>query len=224
MKLTLNVIFGIPQVILGHRETTRLSTAQRALLEEAVEGVVDGIEPKMRLVRGYQKKLQPAVATARAYIDALVERIPGPLFITPKAFVKDPYVNAFFATAKMEVKYRRATPTHTPLVASGWVERAARGGDILQSVHHARLAEHRLEIQLRFGVARAGFAFDDLSGAFVVGVGHDPLEVEVIARVQSFRGVLHELVVLLGQLRAMSLFHLFVQLLGFQELGDLRKI
>jgi len=33
-------------------------------------------------------------------------------------------IHAFFATAKMEVKYRRATPTHTPLVASGWVERA----------------------------------------------------------------------------------------------------
>jgi uncharacterized protein (TIGR00369 family) len=33
-------------------------------------------------------------------------------------------VNAFFATAKMEVKYRRATPTNTPLVAVGWVERA----------------------------------------------------------------------------------------------------
>ncbi len=99
MKLHLKM-FRIPDVITGRRETTRLDTEQRALLEEAVEGVVDGIEPKMRLVRGYQKKLQPAVATARAYIDALVEQIPGPLFITPKAFVKDPYVNAFFATPR----------------------------------------------------------------------------------------------------------------------------
>jgi uncharacterized protein (TIGR00369 family) len=32
-------------------------------------------------------------------------------------------VNTFFATAKMEVRYRRATPTDTPLVAVGWVER-----------------------------------------------------------------------------------------------------
>jgi hypothetical protein len=99
MKLHLKM-FGIPDVILGRRETTRLSAKQRALLEEAVEGVVDGIEPKMRLVRGYRKKLQPVVATAHAYIDALVEQIPGPLFMTPKAFVKDPYVNAFFATPR----------------------------------------------------------------------------------------------------------------------------
>ncbi len=29
--------------------------------------------------------------------------------------------NAFFATARMEVRYRRPTPTNTPLVAVGWV-------------------------------------------------------------------------------------------------------
>lgn len=32
-------------------------------------------------------------------------------------------VNAFFATAKMEIRYRRSTPTGVPLVAVGWVER-----------------------------------------------------------------------------------------------------
>jgi acyl-coenzyme A thioesterase PaaI-like protein len=31
--------------------------------------------------------------------------------------------NDFFVTARMEVRYRRATPTDTPLVAIGWVER-----------------------------------------------------------------------------------------------------
>lgn len=32
----------------------------------------------------------------------------------------------FFVTAKMEVRYRRATPTNTPLVAVGWVEQWGR--------------------------------------------------------------------------------------------------
>jgi acyl-coenzyme A thioesterase PaaI-like protein len=31
--------------------------------------------------------------------------------------------NAFFVTAKTEVRYRRATPVNTPLLAVGWVER-----------------------------------------------------------------------------------------------------
>ena len=33
-------------------------------------------------------------------------------------------INAFFATAKIEIRYRRSTPTNTPLTAIGWVERA----------------------------------------------------------------------------------------------------
>ena len=33
-------------------------------------------------------------------------------------------INAFFATARIEVRYRQATPTDTPLVAVGWVDRA----------------------------------------------------------------------------------------------------
>jgi uncharacterized protein (TIGR00369 family) len=31
-------------------------------------------------------------------------------------------INDFFVTAKMEMRYRRATPTDTPLLAIGWVE------------------------------------------------------------------------------------------------------
>jgi acyl-coenzyme A thioesterase PaaI-like protein len=31
-------------------------------------------------------------------------------------------INDFFVTAKMEIRYRRATPTETPLLAVGWVE------------------------------------------------------------------------------------------------------
>ena len=97
MKLHLK-LFDFRAAMIARHETQRLSPEQRAALEQDVESVVDGIEPKMRLVSGYQKKLQPAVATARAYIDALVEKIPGPLSMTQKAFVSDPHVNAFFAT------------------------------------------------------------------------------------------------------------------------------
>lgn len=97
MKLHLN-LFALPRTLRARRDSQQLDARQRAELEQAVESVVDGIEPRMRLVRGYQKKLQPAVMAARAYIDGMVEQIPGPLDITPRAFVSDPYVNAFFAT------------------------------------------------------------------------------------------------------------------------------
>jgi acyl-coenzyme A thioesterase PaaI-like protein len=35
-------------------------------------------------------------------------------------------IQTFFVTAKMEVRYRRATPTDTPLLAVGWVERGGQ--------------------------------------------------------------------------------------------------
>jgi hypothetical protein len=97
MKLQFK-LFGMPGSRLARRESARLSPQQRAARQAHVENVIDGIEPRMRLVRGYQKKLQPAVSAARAYIDGLVEQIPGPLDVAPKAFVSDPHVNAFFAT------------------------------------------------------------------------------------------------------------------------------
>lgn len=65
---------------------------------KALERVVDGTEPKLRLVPAYKKKLLPAVATALEHIDATVEQIPGPLDVSRKTFTSDPRVNAFFAT------------------------------------------------------------------------------------------------------------------------------
>ena len=34
--------------------------------------------------------------------------------------------DAFFVTAKIQVRYRRATPTNTPLIAIGWVEQSGQ--------------------------------------------------------------------------------------------------
>lgn len=48
-------------------------------------------------------------------------------------------INDFFVTAKMEVRYRRATPTDTPLLAVGWVEHY---GERARVRGELRLAEH----------------------------------------------------------------------------------
>lgn len=67
-------------------------------LNEAIERVVDGIEPKMRYFPGYKKILRNSVATSLAYISHLVDTIPGPLIISRKTFTTDPQINAYFAT------------------------------------------------------------------------------------------------------------------------------
>jgi hypothetical protein len=67
-------------------------------IREAVEKVVDGSDPKIRLARGYREKLGRAVEEALFFADALVEAIPGPIEVGKRTWATDPYVRAFFAS------------------------------------------------------------------------------------------------------------------------------
>ena len=68
------------------------------MLDEAIECVVDGIEPNMRYFPGYKKILNDSVATSLVYISRLVDTIPEPVSINSKTFGTDPQVNAYFVT------------------------------------------------------------------------------------------------------------------------------
>ena len=65
----------------------------------AVEQAVDGTDPRLRVVRGYQGKLLGAVSHAWQYADSLASRVPGPIEMRRRAFSADPRVGAFFASA-----------------------------------------------------------------------------------------------------------------------------
>ena len=68
------------------------------VLNEAIEHVVDAIDPNLRYFPGYKKVLTNSVATSLAYISNLVDSIPEPVFISRKDFFKDARINAFFVT------------------------------------------------------------------------------------------------------------------------------
>ncbi len=68
------------------------------VLNEAIECVIDGIEPKMRYFPGYKKILKNSVATSLAFISNLVDTIPDPIVISRKTFITDPQVKIFFAS------------------------------------------------------------------------------------------------------------------------------
>lgn len=67
----------------------------RALVEQAVTAV----DPMLRTVSGYERKLVPAVKHAHAYCADIAGRIPGPYEISRNAFAVDPLVHALFASA-----------------------------------------------------------------------------------------------------------------------------
>ncbi len=93
------MLFGL-RSRLDKRKAEKARDRQRATtIDEAIEHLVDGVDPKIRLVIGYKKKLWPAVDKALIYIAWLVDTIPGPVECGRKAFANDPLVNAVFATA-----------------------------------------------------------------------------------------------------------------------------
>lgn len=67
-------------------------------LTEAIDRVIEGTDKKLRLVPGYQKKLQQEVATSLEYITQLVDQISGPMEVSRKNFISDPEVRAYFST------------------------------------------------------------------------------------------------------------------------------
>lgn len=73
--------------------------ADRALIDELIEGVVDAVEPKVRMESRYRKKLSPCIARSIAYLRSIGREGLEPVLLTRAAWNDDPRVNAFFATA-----------------------------------------------------------------------------------------------------------------------------
>jgi len=85
---------------LGKRSAIKARQRKKlATVNSAIDHLVDEIDPNMRFVIGYKKKLAETVESVLDYIDGLVEEIPGPIEFNKKAFGSDPLVNALFASA-----------------------------------------------------------------------------------------------------------------------------
>ncbi len=87
---------GLRDVFLRNRQEKSLSDSRAAVVLNTIESVVDGTDSKIRLVRGYRKKLGNIIQSSLEFSDDIVNRIPPPLEVSSSSFVSDPYVNAFF--------------------------------------------------------------------------------------------------------------------------------
>lgn len=85
--------------ISGKPAMTQARREKHALVLAAIEQVVEGTDPRIRLVSRYQKKLRRSVKRSLGYIDELVAGIPKAIELNGKTWSTDPVVNAFFTTA-----------------------------------------------------------------------------------------------------------------------------
>ena len=65
----------------------------------AIERLIDLVDPALRRVGGYVRKLEAPVHHALGYCQGLVGGVPGPVDINHRAFAGDPLVHTLFATA-----------------------------------------------------------------------------------------------------------------------------
>jgi len=165
-----------------------------AATQQAIERAVDRVDPRLRIVSGYQRKLAPAVRHALEYCDGLVHEIPGPIDIGIRAFGRDPLVHAFFAAPEdighmlgksREVKKFVADPQNLggdefyALIGMRRKEKVVLGlaqqGDLIREGVPVRLlyfADHTLrELGANPDVTRSGLreaSFESLAGSFAV--------------------------------------------------------
>jgi hypothetical protein len=76
----------------------RSDTVDKALLERAIDRVVDGSDPRLRALPGYRKRLRAPVDSAVTHVIDLVNRLPEPAEVSCQAFRTDPRLRAFFVS------------------------------------------------------------------------------------------------------------------------------
>ncbi|MCU0560947.1 MAG: hypothetical protein MUD16_12245 [Desulfobacterales bacterium] len=81
--------------LMEHRRDAR--KAEEGLLA-AVETAAALVDPKIRWVSDYRRKLTPAVARTLEYADELIAKIPGPVDAHPERWDHDPVLRAVFSS------------------------------------------------------------------------------------------------------------------------------
>ena len=82
------------------RAGRQLKRGREKAVSEAIELIVEGTDPRIRVVRGYQSKLRSAVERTLAFIEEIVACLPAPIELSRRSWQKDPTINALFATTE----------------------------------------------------------------------------------------------------------------------------
>jgi len=154
---------GILQSIFGN--DAKIGGYPAKLVKNAIERAVDGTDPWIRGLLGYQRMLQPAVIRAIDHVVALAESLAPAIVLSPGCYGREPRLRSFFITPadlqkfldndRTLAEFRRgrkggAGPIHA-LLAMEKQEKAGLGatlsGDIiLRDVRQTTVSfeEHRL--------------------------------------------------------------------------------
>ncbi|MBT8361173.1 MAG: hypothetical protein KJO32_09470, partial [Deltaproteobacteria bacterium] len=75
----------------------KLFQGRPAADRELIESIVETVEPKIKRVRGYRKRLQGPLQVCQKHCKKIVAGIPGPIYLKQADYYADPLINAAFA-------------------------------------------------------------------------------------------------------------------------------
>lgn len=70
---------------------------RRRAYRKRIESIAETIEPKIKRVRGYQKRLRRPLQVCQEHCIKIVAGIPGPIYLKRSDYYADPLINAAFA-------------------------------------------------------------------------------------------------------------------------------
>lgn len=92
-------MFRLLQSIFGHTGSGKGETEPGdTLIDDAIERVIDGTDPRLRLIRGYRGRIRPSVTRAVTHVIALVDALPPFTELSRRELGSNPLVRALFAS------------------------------------------------------------------------------------------------------------------------------
>lgn len=89
----------VAAALFGGGQPTVDDKADRKLIDDAIDAVVDAVEPRVKAATRYRAKLEPCMRKTIAHLRAIARDPLEPVVLARAAWSDDPRLNAFFATA-----------------------------------------------------------------------------------------------------------------------------
>jgi len=97
--MAISLFERVAGALFGGREPSADEAAERQLIDDTIDLVVETVEPRIRLNPRYREKLAGCVRTSIAYLRSIGREQLEPILLARAAWSDDPRLNAFFATA-----------------------------------------------------------------------------------------------------------------------------
>ena len=94
-----NLFSNVAARLFGAAPAGGAEAVEQELVQLAVEAVVDAVDPRLRGIRGYERKIAPGMVNTIRYLRGFASDLPPPLVLSRGAWGSDPRLNAMFATA-----------------------------------------------------------------------------------------------------------------------------